>query len=179
MDIRVIFIIAIIILISTSIYLYFDGKKYRKTILYVQEKKISDDEYKNKITRAIRYMSGYEFEDFMVLLFNSLGHKAKRTKGSGDMGKDIILDKNCYVECKCFSKGNVTSPMVNKLIGSAVSDGISKCMFVTTNGYTKDALKIIEKASDKINIERWYLDDILRSCMKVNRNRILNYLEKI
>lgn len=179
MDIKIIFIIAVIILISTSIYLYFDSKKYRKTINYVQEKKISDEEYKNKVERAISYMNGYEFEDFMVLLFNSLGHKAKRTKGSRDMGKDIILNKNCYVECKCFSKGNVTSPMVNKLIGSAVSDGISKCMFITTSGYTKDAITVIQKASSNIDIEYWYLDDILRSCMKVNRDRILNYLNNI
>lgn len=179
MDIKVIFIVAMIILVFTSIYLYFDSKNYRKNINYVEQKKISDEEYKGKIERAIRYMDGYQFEDFMVLLFNSLGHKAKRTPGGRDMGKDIILDKNCYVECKCFSKGNVTSPMVNKLIGSAVSDGISKCIFVTTNGYTKDALKVVEKASNKIDIERWYLDDILRSCMKVDRNRILNYLERI
>ena len=179
MDIRIFFIVAIGILILTFIYMCFDGKRFRKEMEAFQQKKISDDEYKDKITRAIRYMNGYQFEDFMVLLFNSLGHKAKRTSGSKDMGKDIILDKNCYVECKCYRKGNVTSPMVNKLIGSAVSDGIDKCMFVTTNGYTKDALKIIEKASNKINIERWYLDDILNSCMNVNRNRILNYLDKI
>jgi len=52
-------------------------------------------------------MNGNEFEDYCVTLMKENGFiSAKKTKGSGDQGIDILAEKDDIkyaVQCKCYS----------------------------------------------------------------------------
>lgn len=174
-----IFIGSGIILVSTLIFMYFDGKNFRKNMKHKYEVKISNDLYKKKIESAIKYnMNGYIFEDFISYIFKLLGYKVSQTTGSHDMGKDIILNKNIYVECKCYKDTKISSPSINKLIGACASDGIKQAIFITTgNGYTKDAMKIVNNAKERINVECWDMDDILNLCLKCDHYKVLQWIK--
>lgn len=136
-------------------------------------------EYVNKIIDAINKMNGNQFEDFISFIFNELGYRVKQTPKTRDGGKDIILNTKkgkVYVEVKRYaSKNLISSPLLLKLIGSAVSDGVNKCLFLTTSGYTKDAIALAK--SSKISINLIDLDGVIDMAKKCNYNRVLRYLE--
>lgn len=181
MDIKILFIIAIGILIVTSIYMYFDGRKYRKEFAKFEKRVIDDRKYKSIVEYAIYNMSGQEFEEFMVNIFRFNGFKATKTPATRDFGKDIILRTSeglCYVECKRYSRGNnISSEQINKLLGACLSNGVKQALFITTSNYTKDALKVLQRANERdIDISHWYMDDILRMCLGVDKDKVLGYL---
>ena len=182
MDIKILFIIAIGILVFTSVYMYFDSKKYRKEFSKFEKRIIDDRKYKDIIEYAISHMDGYEFEDFIEKLFKLSGVRTKKTPSSRDFGKDIILktaEGICYVECKCYGRRNkISSEKINKLIGSCTADGVDKALFITTSSYTNDALTVINNANKNgMNIENWDTDDILKLCLKVDKIKVLDYLD--
>ena len=149
---------------------YFRNKKE------IKEKPTRD--YIAKVIKAINRMNGSQFEDFVGFIFRDLGYKVYQTPKTRDGGKDLIVrtDKGkMYVEIKRYaSKNLVSSSHVLKLIGSAVSDGVEQCLFLTTSGYTKDAIDTAENS--KVNIKLIDLggfEDILKAC---NVNRVLSYL---
>jgi|GEM_PF-3117523 len=181
MDINILFAIAIGILVFTSIYMIFDGIRYRKEYPEKERKKIDDDKYKSIVEYAIYNMSGQEFEEFMVNIFRFNGFKATKTPATRDFGKDIILRTSeglCYVECKRYSKGNnISSEQINKLLGACLSSGVKQALFITTSNYTKDALKVLQRANERdIDISHWYMDDILGMCLGVDKDKVLGYL---
>lgn len=142
----------------------------------VKEKPVKD--YINKVIGSINRMNGSEFEDFCEFVFKDIGYKVKQTPKSRDGGKDLILNTKkgkVYVEIKRYSSKNlVNSSLVLKLIGSAVSDGVNECIFLTTSGYTKDAIDTAENSRVKIKlIDIDGFIDILKEC---NHNNIVRYL---
>lgn len=135
-------------------------------------------EYINKVIRSVNKMSGSQFEDFVGFIFKEIGYKVKQTPKTRDGGKDLILhtkNKKIYVEVKRYaSKNLISSSLVLKLIGSAVSDGVNECIFLTTSGYTKDAIDTAENSKVKIKlIDIDGFIDILKVC---NTNKVLRYL---
>lgn len=181
MDVKILFGVSLGILIITSIYMIFDGRKYRKQYPEKEKRKIDDNKYKSIIEYAIYRMSGQEFEEFMVNIFKWNGFKATKTPATRDFGKDIILRTReglCYVECKRYSKGsNISSEQINKLLGACVSSGVKQALFITTSNYTKDALKVLQRANERdIDISHWYMEDILRMCLSINKDKVLGYL---
>ncbi len=151
------------------------GDYFRKKRI-IKQKPTKD--YIAKVIRSINKMNGSQFEDFVGFVFREAGYKVYQTKKTRDGGKDLILktDKGkMYVEIKRYASRNlVSSSHVLKLIGSAVSDGVKQCLFVTTSGYTKDAIELAE--SSKVDVKLIDLngfEDILKAC---NFNRVLRYL---
>lgn len=167
----------IIFMVSALLYFvsYKSGEYLRKR-KEIKDKPVKD--YLNKVILSINKMNGSEFEDFVSFVFKELGFKVKQTAKTRDGGKDLILKTTkgkVYVEVKRYSSKNpISSSLVLKLIGSAVSDGINECIFLTTSRYTKDALELVENS--KVNVKLIDLDGFKDMIKKCNSGRVLGYL---
>ena len=135
-------------------------------------------EYVNKVISSVNKMDGGQFEDFMSFIFEEMGYNVRQTPKTRDGGKDLILntkDGKIYVEIKRYaSKNLISSSLILKLIGSAVSDGVDKCIFLTTSGYTNDAMEVAKKS--KVDIKLIDIDgfiDMVKSC---RADKVLSYL---
>lgn len=131
-----------------------------------------------QIEKLIWRLDGFQFEEFCSMLFSLKGIKNDLTSKTGDGGKDIILrtdEGKIYVECKHYSPKNlVSNPLIMKLIGSCTVDNINKAIFITTSGYSKEAINTIDNCKS-IKIDRFYMNDLLEMC-KLNTGYVLNWL---
>lgn len=148
------------------------------TLDSIQREKLNNKENLKQIEKLIWKLDGFQFEEFCSMLFSLKGVKNDLTSKTGDGGKDIILrtDKGkIYVECKHYSSKNlVSNPLIMKLIGSCTVDNINKAIFITTSGYSKEAINTIDSCKS-IKIDRFYMNDLLEMC-KLNTNYVLNWL---
>jgi len=104
--------------------------------------------------------TGNQFEDYLKFIFETLGYKVFKTKGSGDKGADLILERDdikYIIQAKFYSK-----PVGNLAIQQAYSAKdiykANKAAVITNNDFTKQA---IEDASSLniilINGDKLYL----------------------
>lgn len=153
MDYSNILIILMLIGVVNIIYVYVDLKKTKKK-LYVDE--IIDDKV-NITLEEIKQMDGREFELFCADLFKQLGYKkVDITQATNDEGKDLILDKDTYVECKCWNEdnSNIGREVLQKLIGAIVAEGnISKGICITTTYFCQTSIKYANKVNKNSNIQ--------------------------
>ena len=57
------------------------------------QKLIKEKELLRLNLNDIDKLSGSEFETFLKILFEKMGYEADKTKGSGDQGADLIINK--------------------------------------------------------------------------------------
>ncbi|PGM53276.1 restriction endonuclease [Bacillus sp. AFS053548] len=77
------------------------------------------------------------------------GLKTHVTKQGRDGGKDIVAydgKEPIYVEVKHW-KGNVGRPAIQKLEGAMSADRVKRGYFITSSGFTKDALEYANKTN--------------------------------
>lgn len=134
------------------------------------EKKIN--EYKNDLEEWEQWqtktspeywknLSGYEFEKEIAKLYKKLGYGVTVTPQSGDGGVDIILEKDgkrIAVQCKHHAKPVGPAP-VRELLGVVASQDFDCGIFISLNGYTKNAIS--EANLSKVQISLLSLYDIL------------------
>jgi len=153
---------------------------YTGTLLYKLIKRIKDyRHYKKhgfsymKMYKDITKLSGRSFEILMYELFKTNGYKVHMTQATCDGGKDLIIwidGVETYVELKRWNGGwQVGRPEIQKLLGSAVCDGISKCLFITTGSYNNNALECSNK-TDMIDL--WDMEDIMKLINETDINKI-------
>lgn len=97
------------------------------------------------------FRMGHRDFEFYVAAFLQLTRdfKTQVTKASKDGGKDIIAfdgEEPIYVEVKHW-KGNVGRPAIQKLEGAMSADRIKRGYFITSSGFTKDALEYARKTN--------------------------------
>ena len=64
-------------------------------LFFIIRKKIKKNQYKNNIDlQQIDKMSGVEFEEYLMRLFEKLGYRVTLTKRSNDYGADLIMKKD-------------------------------------------------------------------------------------
>lgn len=118
------------------------------------EKKIIDL-LKNTI-EYYRKMDPFEFENEVAIMFSKKGYAYEVTSKTNDEGKDIILSidgKITYVECKRFNaQTKVSRPILQKLYGVMVADGVENGIVVTTSNFTKEAIEFSKKMEGKIEL---------------------------
>lgn len=164
-------------LILASLYYisYLLGNFYRSKKAKKQ-KPIED--YIDKVIKSINSMDGHQFEDFISYIYKELGYTVRQMPKTRDGGKDLILrtkEGKVYVEIKRYSSKNlVSSPLILKLIGSAVSDGVNNCIFLTTSGYTNDAKELAKNS--KVKIKLIDINGVVDMVKKCNSNKVLSYL---
>ena len=118
---------------------------------------------------------GFEFEEEIANLLNSLGAKAKLTPKVSDGGIDIIViyNENQYaIQCKNHSKP-VGPKDVRELRGVITStDKYHKGVFISTNGYTASVKE--ENKVAKCKIKLLELKDIINLSKTKD---IINFLD--
>ena len=86
-------------------------------------------------------LTGTEFEEYLKLLFETMGYEVFLTKASGDFGADLILKKkneNIIVQAKCFSK-TVGVRAVQEIIAAKNHYRVQDAVVVTNNYFSKEA----------------------------------------
>lgn len=89
-------------------------------------------------------MTGHEFEHFIGELFNRMGYISKVTKGSGDQGIDVLVEKNdkrIGVQAKCYSN-SVTNKAIQEVVAGLKYYNCYKGIVVTNNYFTKSAIEL-------------------------------------
>lgn len=113
----------------------------------IQRKSVVQNQRPQSYDLYIRFANDpFGFEEFCTSLFEQHGYQATRTKATGDGGYDIsVVDFRVggitLVECKCYAHHNkISRPMLQKLVGAGIGENAAQLLFITTSGYTKQAL---------------------------------------
>jgi hypothetical protein len=92
----------------------------------------------------IDLMDGHEFEQFIGTLFSRMGYSAQVTKGSGDQGIDVIVEKNGKkygIQAKCYSNA-VTNKAIQEVATGLSYYKLDKGIVVTNNYFTNSAREL-------------------------------------
>lgn len=101
-----------------------------------------------KQVQDLQKLTPTQFEEYIAVLFKSLGYETKVTGGRGDGGVDVEAVKDGhthYIQCKKFITSKVPVSAVRDFYG-AIADRVDggKGYFITTNVFTLDAEKFAE-----------------------------------
>ena len=93
---------------------------------------------------TIDKMSGYDFEEYIALLFKKMGYQVKVTKQSSDQGIDIIAEDNFTrigIQAKCYS-GTVGNKAIQEAVAGKLYYACDKVLVVTNSIFTKSAIEL-------------------------------------
>ena len=101
-----------------------------------------------KQVQELQKLTPAQFEEYIAVLFKSLGYETRVTGGKGDGGVDVEAEKDGrvhYIQCKKFITSKVPVSAVRDFYG-AIADRVDggKGYFITTNVFTLDAEKFAE-----------------------------------
>lgn len=120
------------------------------------------DKYVNMY--SVDSMNGFEFEDFLVKIFQTLGYDVKETKRTQDQGADLFVtrfDKNIVIQAKNYS-GSVGNSAVQQAISAKTFYSCDEAMVITNSYFTNSAKELAESAKvrliDRNELQR-YLED--------------------
>lgn len=109
-------------------------------------------------------MDGFEFEAFLVNVFQTIGFDVKETKKTADQGADLFVSrfgKTMVIQAKNYT-GSVGNAAVQQAISAKAFYGCDEAMVVTNSYYTKSASELATTAGVRL-IDRdalqGYLDD--------------------
>lgn len=105
-------------------------------------------------------LTGEEFEEYLFNLFKNLGYEVELTPASNDYGADLILTKGnekIVVQAKRYS-APVGISAVQEVIGAKNYYKANKCMVVTNNYFTPNAIELA-KSND---VELWDRDILIK-----------------
>lgn len=129
-------------------------------------------------TRAIRMsqidqMSGEEFELYLAKLMQSQGYKAQRIGGSGDLGVDLIAEKDgCKwaVQAKKRQSAWIDRTAVSDAVAAKAYYSCDRAM-VITNSFFKSGAEQLAKANECVLIDRTELSKWIRAWQIVQTTR--------
>ncbi|MFP4698580.1 MAG: restriction endonuclease [Eubacteriales bacterium] len=97
-------------------------------------------------------MSGYEFEDFVVKIFNTLGYSVEETKRSNDQGADLFATRygqKIVIQAKNY-KDNVGNSAIQQVLTAKRFYGCDQAMVITNRLYTPSAKELAEASEVKL-----------------------------
>ncbi|MEN5346575.1 restriction endonuclease [Achromobacter mucicolens] len=109
-------------------------------------------------------MNGYDFEKFLVELFQIAGYDVEETRLSGDQGADLFVSrfgKKIVIQAKNYS-GTVGNAAVQEAISAKSFYGCDEAMVVTNSNFTRSATELANVAAVRLIGRRElqdYLDD--------------------
>lgn len=117
-------------------------------------------------------MDGFQFEAFLVEIFQTIGYDVKETKKTADQGADLFVSrfgKNTVIQAKNYT-GSVGNAAVQQAISAKAFYGCDEAMVVTNSYYTKSAKELASTAGVRL-IDREglqsYLDDYNQKLIEV------------
>lgn len=102
-------------------------------------------------------LSPRQFEVFCSELFRVLGNDVQLTAEGCDGGKDVIVNKSIYVECKRYNTNMIGREICQKLLGAVEADKMEKGI-IFTNGKIHDNAKEMLKKTNRL--ELWDVNKI-------------------
>jgi len=109
-------------------------------------------------------MDGFQFEEFLVEVFQTLGYDVTETKKTADQGADLFVSrfgKKIVIQAKNYS-GSVGNSAVQQAISAKTFYDCDEAMVVTNSYFTKSAKELASSALVRL-IDREglqsYLDD--------------------
>lgn len=117
-------------------------------------------------------MDGFQFEAFLVEIFQTIGFDVKETKKTADQGADLFVSrfgKNMVIQAKNYT-GSVGNAAVQQAISAKAFYGCDEAMVVTNSYYTKSAKELATTAGVRL-VDReglqTYLDDYNQKLIEV------------
>lgn len=105
-------------------------------------------------------LSGIEFEEYLMKLFENLGYNVCITPASNDYGADLVISKNndrTVVQAKRYNS-SVGVSAIQEVVSSKSYYQANKCMVVTNNYFTPNAVELA-KVND---VELWDRDKLIQ-----------------
>ena len=116
-------------------------------------------------------LDGWQFEQEVAKLFILQGYKATVTRGSGDGGVDIIIERDGYrgiIQCKHY-RNPVPPEPIRALWGCKDDFGADEVILVASSGITQAGADFV---SNKPNFKVLNLDDIIRMSQQAQYTEI-------
>ena len=113
--------------------------------------KSNDAPKKHLIARTFTGNDPYKYEEFIKELLRDGGFSAKRTRGSGDYGVDVIASKNgktCAIQCKLYNH-TVGAKAVQEIVSGRIYYRTDFAIVVSDNTFT-DAARSLARKSDVV-----------------------------
>src|SRR5699024_8040832 len=122
--------------------------------------------------KDIDRMSGYEFEEYLKVLFKALGYRPMVTKKSGDYGADVILKgaNKIVIQAKRYGyKNNVSMDAVREVFAAKSYYQADEAWVITNSYFTKQAKELAIACDIKI-LNRYKLEKFI---VRINPEQIL------
>lgn len=117
-------------------------------------------------------MDGFQFEDFLVEIFQTIGYDVKETQRTADQGADLFVSrfgKNMVIQAKNYT-GSVGNSAVQQAISAKAFYGCDEAMVVTNSYFTKSAKELASTAAvrlvDRESLQT-YLDDYNQKLIEI------------
>lgn len=134
-------------------------------------KKLINNYYSNKLKNStiheIDSMDGFQFEQYLSVLFKGDGYRVNVTKSRGDFGADLILNKGSKtiaIQAKRYAKP-VGIKAVQEVIASIPYYQADEGWVVCTNSFTKSAEELATAAKNINLIDK---DQLVNLVLKMN-----------
>lgn len=117
-------------------------------------------------------MDGFEFEAFLVNVFQTIGFDVKETKKTADQGADLFVSrfgKTMVIQAKNYT-GSVGNAAVQQAISAKAFYGCDEAMVVTNSYFTKSANELATTAGVRLvdrDALQSYLDDYNQKLIEV------------
>jgi len=113
----------------------------------------------------IDVMEGFEFEEYLKVLFRKLGYKTQVTRKTGDFGADLIFKgkKKIIVQAKRY-KSNVGLDAVREAYSAQAYYKADESWVITNSRFTKQALDLAKACNVKM-LDR---SDLEKFIVKIN-----------
>lgn len=131
-------------------------------ILHTWQEKQRQERLRQAGMHEIDCMSGKDFEDYLLLLFNKLGYyRVNGTPASGDYGADLIIEepRRIVVQAKRYKK-RVGVRAVQEIASARTYYDAAEAWVITNNYYTEPAERLAKKSGIRL-IDRNELVDLI------------------
>lgn len=126
-----------------------------ETAIIEENKEFSEtlyDNAKESLKDSINSLNPDEMEELVKEILNAMGYVARRSRKGADRGVDVFAspdglgleEPRIFVEVK-HRAGQMGAPEIRKFIGGRKPE--DKCLYVSTGGYTKEALYEAERSN--------------------------------
>ena len=117
-------------------------------------------------------MDGFQFESFLVEIFQTIGYDVRETQKTADQGADLFVSrfgKTMVIQAKNYS-GSVGNAAVQQAISAKAFYGCDEAMVVTNSYFTRSAKELAATAAVRL-VDReglqTYLDDYNQKLIEV------------
>ena len=154
--------------------------------LYIAYRKEKEDMIETKL-QVLKVIAKHEcfrdndpaaFEDWVSKVLKILNYQEIRvTPAHDDGGKDVVCrnkeSQQVYVECKLWNpekfSENVGRPVVQKLAGAMLADGVKKGLVVTTASFSEEARQYVQKLPKDYEIKLLDGDELMNKIYQVRK----------